>query len=206
MPGCISIILVMAAGGSALTASHLEKRQVTKGSCPFRSASRGGAQIKSGRRANARPDEWWKSKANTIPCRSRLAGDSGGSVNVCIGWTDVIVGTPPAASRLLQGMRKHPKLVGPPQCRSTRTTDEPGRLSGRLGGCGGSRPLERLSGGSAQWATRHGCRVSRARPGMADRGGPTEQDRSEGMPSLGEAPNERGKSAWLLGASPSDSP
>jgi proteasome lid subunit RPN8/RPN11 len=27
---------------------------------------------------------------------------------------------------------------------------------------------------------------------------PTEQDRSEGMPSLGEAPNVRGKSVWLL--------
>jgi hypothetical protein len=41
--------------------------------------------------------------------------------------------------------------------------------------------------------------------------GPREQDRSEGMPSHGEAPNERGKSAWLLGAgrrsvSPSNSP
>ena len=45
------------------------------------------------------------------------------------------------------------------------------------------RPLERPSGGSAQWATRHGCRVSRPRPWMADGGGPTEQDRSEGMPS-----------------------
>ncbi len=59
------------------------------------------------------------------------------------------------------------------------------------------RPLERPSGGSAQWATRHGCRVSRPRPWMADGGGPTEQDRSEGMPSLGEAPNERGKSALV---------
>ncbi len=29
---------------------------------------------------------------------------------------------------------------------------------------------------------------------MADGGGPTEQDRSEGMPSHSEAPNERGKS------------
>ncbi len=55
------------------------------------------------------------------------------------------------------------------------------------------RALKRPSGGSAQWATRHGCRVSRARTGMADRGGPTEQDRSEGMPSLSEAPNDRGK-------------
>jgi hypothetical protein len=34
-----------------------------------------------------------------------------------------------------------------------------------------------------------GCRVSRARPRMADRGGPTEQDRSEGTPSLGEGPD-----------------
>ncbi len=59
------------------------------------------------------------------------------------------------------------------------------------------RRLERPSGGSAQWATRHGCRVSRARPGMADRGGPTEQDRSEGMPSPGEAPNDRGRSALV---------
>ncbi|PMZ85123.1 hypothetical protein C1X61_29050 [Pseudomonas sp. FW215-T2] len=41
---------------------------------------------------------------------------------------------------------------------------------------------------------------------MADRGGPTEQGRSEGMPSLGEAPNERGKSPWLLGAFPSNPP
>ncbi|KDD69144.1 hypothetical protein V466_10140 [Pseudomonas mandelii PD30] len=32
---------------------------------------------------------------------------------------------------------------------------------------------------------------------MADGGGPTEQDRSEGMPSLGEAPNESGKSALV---------
>ncbi|MGF6517744.1 hypothetical protein ABH912_005210 [Pseudomonas sp. BT76 TE3572] len=59
------------------------------------------------------------------------------------------------------------------------------------------RRLERPSGGSAQWATRHGCRVSRPRPWMADGGGPTEQDRSEGMPSLGEAPNESGKSALV---------
>jgi hypothetical protein len=32
---------------------------------------------------------------------------------------------------------------------------------------------------------------------MAGRGAPTEQDRSEGMPSLGEAPNDRGKSALV---------
>ena len=44
-----------------------------------------------------------------------------------------------------------------------------------------------------------------AAPGM-DGGGPTEQDRSEGMPSLGEAPIERGKSVWLLCAFQSDPP
>jgi hypothetical protein len=38
--GCISIIPVTAAYGSALTAGHLEKPQVTKGSCPFRSVPR----------------------------------------------------------------------------------------------------------------------------------------------------------------------
>ena len=71
----------------------------------------------------------------------------------------------------------------------------------------GVRRLERPSGGSAQWATRHGCRVSRSRPWMADGGGPTEQDRSEGMPSISEAPNERGKSALVTFALfESDSP
>jgi len=39
---------------------------------------------------------------------------------------------------------------------------------------------------------------------MAHRGGPTEQDRSEGMPSHSEAPNARGKSVWLLCAFQSD--
>ncbi|VVM88091.1 hypothetical protein PS645_02629 [Pseudomonas fluorescens] len=37
---------------------------------------------------------------------------------------------------------------------------------------------------------------------MADRAGPTEQDRSEGMASLSEPPDVRGKSPWLLGAGP----
>ncbi|EUB74367.1 hypothetical protein PMI27_000543 [Pseudomonas sp. GM41(2012)] len=48
---------------------------------------------------------------------------------------------------------------------------------------------QRPSAGSAQWAPRQGCRGSRPRPWMADGGGPTEQCRSEGMPSLSEAPN-----------------
>ncbi len=58
-------------------------------------------------------------------------------------------------------------------------------------------PVGRPSAGSAQWAPRQGCRGSRPRPWMADGGGPTEQDRSEGMASLGEPPNERGKSALV---------
>ena len=62
----------------------------------------------------------------------------------------------------------------------------------------------RPNAGVAQGAPRQGCRGSRPRPWMADGGGPTEQDQNEGMPSLSEAPNERGKSPWLLGAFPSD--
>jgi hypothetical protein len=95
-------------------------------------------------------------------------------------------------------------------CQSTRyltdeRTQQPGRPVGRLGRCCGTRPLVRPSGGSAQWATRHGCRVSRPRPWMADGGGPTEQDRSEGMPSHSEAPNVRGKSPLVtLGLFQSD--
>ena len=61
-------------------------------------------------------------------------------------------------------------------CQSTRyLTDErnprTGRPVGRLGRCCGVRLLVRPSAGSAQWATRHGCRVSRPRPWMADGGG-----------------------------------
>ena len=65
------------------------------------------------------------------------------------------------------------------------------------------RPLERPSGGSAQWATRHGCRVSRPRPWMADGGGPTEQDRSEGMPSLERGTERQGQEPFgYFGAFP----
>ncbi len=80
-------------------------------------------------------------------------------------------------------------------------TQQTGRPVGRLGRCCGVRPIVRPSGGSAQWATRHGCRVSRPRPWMADGDGPTEQDRSEGMPSHSEAPNVRGRALWLLSRS-----
>ncbi|TPG84040.1 hypothetical protein EAH74_14225 [Pseudomonas mandelii] len=48
---------------------------------------------------------------------------------------------------------------------------------------------QRPNAGVAQGAPRQGCRGSRPRPWMADGGGPPEQCRSEGMPSLGEAPN-----------------
>jgi hypothetical protein len=57
---------------------------------------------------------------------------------------------------------------------------------------------QRPNAGVAQGASRHGCRDSRPRPWMADGGGPPEQCRSEGMPSLGEAPNGGAKALWLL--------
>jgi len=41
--GGISAIFLMAAGGFALTAGHLQKRQVTKRSCPCRSVPRPGS-------------------------------------------------------------------------------------------------------------------------------------------------------------------
>ena len=54
---CISVGAVTAAYGFALTASHLEKPQVTKGSCPFRSVPRlGSACPRSGPAPWARRD------------------------------------------------------------------------------------------------------------------------------------------------------
>ncbi len=49
--------------------------------------------------------------------------------------------------------------------------------------------FQRPNAGVAQGAPRQGCRGSRPRPWMADGGGPPEQCRREGMPSLSEAPN-----------------
>ena len=43
--------------------------------------------------------------------------------------------------------------------------------------------------GFAQWVTRQDAGLAATRPGMADRGGPTEQCLTAGMPSLGEAPS-----------------
>ena len=48
---------------------------------------------------------------------------------------------------------------------------------------------QRPNAGVAQGAPRQGCRGSRPRPWMAFGDGPPEQCRSEGMPSLSEAPN-----------------
>jgi len=58
---------------------------------------------------------------------------------------------------------------------------------------------QRPNAGVAQGAPRQGCRGSRPRPWMADGGGPPEQCRSEGMPSLGEAPNGGAKALGYLG-------
>jgi len=47
--------------------------------------------------------------------------------------------------------------------------------------------------------------VAATRPWMADRGGPTEQCLTAGMPSLGEAPSGGARTFWLLlGPSKSD--
>ena len=40
--------------------------------------------------------------------------------------------------------------------------------------------------------------VAATRPWMADRGGPTEQCLTAGMPSLGEAPSGGARALWLL--------
>ncbi|TPG94563.1 hypothetical protein EAH72_16570 [Pseudomonas caspiana] len=58
---------------------------------------------------------------------------------------------------------------------------------------------QRPNAGIAQGAPRQGCRGSRPRPWMADGGGPPEQCRSEGMPSLGEAPNGGVRALGYLG-------
>ena len=47
-------------------------------------------------------------------------------------------------------------------------------------------------------ANRHGCRFSRTGPGMALCGGPPNQCRITGMPSLGEGPSGGARPFWLL--------
>jgi hypothetical protein len=56
-----------------------------------------------------------------------------------------------------------------------------------------------------EWAERHGCRESRPPPWMADGGGPTERDRSEGTPRY-EGPNQEQAPLVTWGAFPSNSP
>uniref|UniRef100_A0A7C2AXW3 Uncharacterized protein n=1 Tax=Pseudomonas graminis TaxID=158627 RepID=A0A7C2AXW3_9PSED len=68
-----------------------------------------------------------------------------------------------------------------------------------------SRLWCRLNAGLAQWAERHGCRESRPPPWMADGGGPTERDRSEGTLS-NEGPNQEQAPLVTWGAFPSNSP
>ena len=63
----------------------------------------------------------------------------------------------------------------------------------------------RLNAGLAEWAERHGCRESRPPPWMADGGGPTERDRSEGTPR-NEGPNREQAPLVTWGAFPSNSP
>jgi len=63
----------------------------------------------------------------------------------------------------------------------------------------------RLNAGLAPWAERHGCRESRPPPWMADGGGPTERDRSEGTPR-NEGPSQEQAPLVTWGAFPSNSP
>ena len=49
-----------------------------------------------------------------------------------------------------------------------------------------------------RWENRQGCRFSRGGPGMALRGGPPNQCRITGMPSLGEGPSGGARALWLL--------
>uniref|UniRef100_A0A7C2BG27 Uncharacterized protein n=1 Tax=Pseudomonas graminis TaxID=158627 RepID=A0A7C2BG27_9PSED len=57
----------------------------------------------------------------------------------------------------------------------------------------------RLNAGLAPWAERHGCRESRPPPWMADGGGPTERDRSEGTLTK-EGPNREQALLLTFGA------
>ena len=81
-----------------------------------------------------------------------------------------IVGTPPGACSLLQGIADKPAIrsaLRPPRC-----------CFGFLFSC----PLERPSGGSAQWVNRQGCRFSRAGPRMAQRGDPCRSEHAREKP------------------------
>jgi hypothetical protein len=113
-------------------------------------------------------------------CRSWLASE-GGLPDDLVSRTYQSVGAAEGCDLLILFVSNNAKRSQP---RCTRQllqgnthASEPGRPVGRLERCCGARPLER------------------------PRGGPTEQDRSEGMPSLGEAPNVRGKALWLLSRS-----
>ncbi len=55
--------------------------------------------------------------------------------------------------------------------------------------------------GIAQWAPRQDAGVAATRPWMADRGGPTEQCLTAGMPSQSEAPSGGARALWLLSRS-----
>jgi hypothetical protein len=130
------------------------------------------------RRAWALSDAWQRF------CRSRLAGERGGSEPRVLAAE---TGSP--ASRLLQ----FASCLGwwdrlqPGSCCSAFDSllifirKKPIHRQTRLG-C-------RLNAGLVEWAERHGCRESRPPPWMADGGGPTERDRSEGTLTK-EGPNQ----------------
>jgi hypothetical protein len=63
----------------------------------------------------------------------------------------------------------------------------------------------RLNAGLAQWVEPHGCGESAVRTWMSVRRGPTERDRSEGIPTK-EEPNQEQAPLVTWGAFPSNSP
>jgi hypothetical protein len=77
-------------------------------------------------------------------------------------------------------------------------TQQPGRPVGRLGRCCGTRPLVRPSGGSAQWATRHGCRVSRPGHGWPMAAGPRSRTGARACRATARHRMSGARALWLL--------
>jgi hypothetical protein len=204
----ISIPAVTAAIGSAFTAGYLEKRQVTKRQAPLTYGGSPGLAIPL-LRSCARPsdgaDQDQKPRRGGLiaglfsvkviggehQSHAHQKSPVGAGLLANADWHSALMSTDTAsfASKPAPTFNRGCSRGGNDQVSEARPLDAQVGPKAASRCCGGGRHLERPSGGSAQWATR---------PWMADGGGPTEQDRKEGMPSLGEAPNERGKSAWYL--------
>jgi len=189
----ISVAAVTGTQGSALTAGHLEKPQVTKGSCPFHSASRGCKKIKSQSKSEAAYRPAWSL------VRSHFCVGAVECNEAAIFWRE----TPTKSGRLSGSHRQQAGshrgaaythashhssgralarlqlliLIHPPPRQA-----EWRRLSGggRVAPCGEAAHIERRS--------------SRSRPEAM----PPDECRSEGTPSSSEGPYVRGETFWFL--------